>query len=298
MIYFIYPHVDIWRYMVKGIDDKHVICRPLNPNCNKFQLICRKLFNNSKLPGYMLFGSRMLSELNELDDGDTLLIADYIDVCIFKSIQAIVRPSVRLCLWIWNPVKEDKRTEMESVYAAIVKTGFEISTFDKGDAERYQQRLLNQFFRMKQNLSNARPKYDFYFIGFEKNRGRMIRELKELLQGYRTYFKVVRKVSEGIPYSENIAYIAQTRCLIDIVQDGQTGITLRPLEALAFGKKLMTNNRNIINYDFYSPNNIFIIGVDDFARLDSFLDTEYEPVSTYVLSKYDIMSWLSYFENR
>ena len=41
-----------------------------------------------------------------------------------------------------------------------------------------------------------------------------------------------------------------------------------------------------------------LIGVDDFARLDSFLDAEYEPISTYVLSKYDIMSWLTNFENR
>ena len=298
MIYFVYPYSDIWEYMVAGIDGKHAVCRPLNPSCNKMQLVCRKLFNNSRLPGFLLFGSRMLSELRALGDGDTVLIADYIDVCLFGSIRAIVRPSVRLCLWIWNPVKEAKRTEMESVYAAIAQAGFEISTFDKGDAERYHQRLLNQFFRMRQTLSYVHPKYDFYFIGFEKNRGTIIRELKEKLQGYRIYFKVVSKLSEGIPYSENIANIAQTRCVIDIVQDGQTGITLRPLEALAFRKKLITNNRNIINYDFYSPNNIFVIGVDDFARLDGFLNTEFQPILTDVISKYDIMTWLSNFINR
>ena len=298
MIYFIYPNSDIWEYMVAGIDIKNAACRPLNPSCNNLQLACRKLFNKSRLPGFMLFGGRMLRELRALGDGDTVLLADYIDVCLFRSIQAIVRPSVRLCLWVWNPVKEAKRTEMKSVYAAITQAGFEISTFDKGDANRYQQRLLNQFFRMKQSLSDARPKYDFYFVGFEKNRGMMIRELKEILQGYRSCFKVVRKVSEVIPYSENIANIAQARCVIDIVQNGQTGITLRPLEALALRKKLITNNRNILNYDFYDPSNIFILGVDDIAKLDVFLNTEFKPISSKVISKYDIMTWLSNFVNR
>lgn len=42
MIYFIYPNVDIWEYMVEGIDNTDVVCRPLNPSCRKWQVVMRK----------------------------------------------------------------------------------------------------------------------------------------------------------------------------------------------------------------------------------------------------------------
>lgn len=280
---------------MEGIDDKDVICRPLNPNCNKLQLVCRKLLNNQKLPGFMLLGSRMRRELATLEDGDTVLIPDYIDVCLFRTIAAIVKPEVKKCLWIWNPVKAHNRNKMYAVYDAISKTGFEISTFDKGDSERYGQKLYSQFFRMKQNNSDVKEEYDFYFIGFEKNRGEMIADLQEKLKGFNTCFKVIHHVSECVPYAQNIENIKKAHCIIEIVQEGQTGITLRPLEALACGKKLLTTNKGIRNFDFYSPQNIFIVGIDDFSQIGTFLRSDMSPISEELMTKYDVSTWLSHF---
>lgn len=296
MIYFIYPNVDIWEYMVDGIEDNDVICRPLNPNCNKLQLLCRKIFNTHRLPAFMLFGNKMRNELRTLSAGDTVLIPDYIDVCLFKTIASIVKPEVKKCLWIWNPVKPQDREKMHCVYDAITKTGFEISTFDKGDSELYNQKLYSQFFRMKQNLSDIKEEYDFYFIGFEKNRSQIIRELKEKLKDFRCYFKVIHNVSECVPYAINIENIKKTRCIIEIVQQGQTGITLRPLEALACRKKLLTTNKSIKQFDFYSSNNIFIVGEDDYSRLEEFMTTPISQIDETVLDKYNIQNWVKHFK--
>lgn len=295
MIYFIYPNVDIWEYMVEGIDRKDVICRPLNPNCNMLQLVCRKLFNNQKLPGCMLLGSKMRKELGELDAGDTVLIPDYIDVCLFKTIAAIVKPEVKKCLWIWNPVKPHEREKMYTVYDAISKAGFEISTFDKGDSERYGQRLYSQFFRMKQDPSDVKEEYDFYFIGFEKNRGKMIADLQEKLKEYKTRFIIVRNTKESVPYSQNIENIKKARCIIEIVQEGQSGMTLRPLEAIAFGKKLISNNKALQKMDFYHPQNILITGVDDINRITDFLINPFVLINKDILQKYDINFWIRNF---
>lgn len=297
MIYFIYPNVDIWEYMVQGIESKDVVCRPLNPNCNMLQLVFRKLFTTQRLPGFMLLGSKMREELRTLGDGDTVLIPDYIDVCLFKTISAIVKPEVRKCLWIWNPVKLDEREKMYGVYNSIRKSGFEISTFDKGDSERYNQKLYSQFFRMKQVVIGVEPEYDFYFIGFEKNRGKIIAELQEQLKSYKTCFKVIHEVSECVPYAQNIENIKKARCVIEIEQDGQQGITLRPLEALSCGKKLMTTNKNIKNFDFYSPENIFIVGEDDYANIDTFLHSDIHRLSDEVIGKYDLSTWLNHYRS-
>lgn len=288
--------MDIWEYMVEGIDDKDVVCHPLNPNCNKLQLVCRKLFTKQKLPGFMLFGSKMLKELRELGEGDTLLIPDYTDICLFKALSAIVKPEVKKCLWIWNPVKPQDRKRMYGVYDVISKAGFEISTFDKGDSERYNQKLYNQFFRMKQDVVGVEPEYDFYFIGFEKNRGKIIAELQKQLKDYKTCFKVIHDVGECVPYAQNIENIKKARCVIEIVQDGQQGITLRPLEALACGKKLLTTNKNIKSIDFYSPNNIFVVGEDDCAKLGDFMRSPMINAPEDFLNKYDINTWISHFK--
>lgn len=297
MIYFIYPNVDIWEYMVDGIDDNDVVCRSLNPNCNKLQLVCRKLLNNQKLPGFMLFGSKMRKELRELGADDTVLIPDYIDVCLFRTISSIVKPEVKKALWIWNPVKVPERERMHRVYDAIVNAGFEISTFDAGDAERYGQKLYNQFFRMRQDLSVVKEEWDFYFIGFEKSRRAKIAELREKLKGFRTYFKVVHKASESLTYSQNIDNIKKAKCVIEIVQEGQKGMTLRPLEAMAFGKKLISNNKSLLGADFYNKNNIFILGEDDFARIGEFISSPYVSVADSIIRKYDVNTWMNNYKN-
>lgn len=295
MIYFIFPDVDIWRYMVDGINNPDIICRPLNSNCSKLQLVCRKIFSNYRIPASKILGGNIRQELMSLGVKDTVLVADYTDICLFYAINRIVKPEVKKCLWIWNPVKIHLRDKMFSIYKKIELFGFEISTFDKGDSIRYSQKLYNQFFRMRENISKEEEEYDFYFIGFEKNRGEILTYLKEKLKNYRCYFKIVHKVSESIPYNQNIANIKKSRCIIEIVQSGQEGITLRPLEAIACGKKLLTNNKNIKQYDFYSPQNVFILGEDALENIDQFINSAYLSIQPNIINKYDIANWLKQY---
>lgn len=63
-----------------------------------------KSIKNTDLPPWMLFGKQMRKELKCLKKGDTVLISDYTEPCLFKALNASVAPGVRKCLWIWNPV--------------------------------------------------------------------------------------------------------------------------------------------------------------------------------------------------
>lgn len=297
MVYLIYPNTDIWEYMVQGIDDNEVVCKPLNSNCNILQLVFRKLFKNQKLIGCMLLGKKIRKELKSLGVGDTVLITDYVDICLFKTIASIIKPKVKKCLWIWNPVKEDERERMCRVYDTIKRSGFEISTFDKNDAECYNNKFYNQFYRMNQTFSNAKVDYDFYFIGLEKNRGKILGDLHNQLKGFRCCFKVIRNHSEYIPYTENVENIKRASCIIEIVQEGQTGMTLRPLESLAYRKKLISNNKSLRYLDFYNKNNVFILGLDDMTKIDEFMNSPYIPIDEEVIQKYDVLTWIGNFKN-
>ena len=99
-------------------------------------------------------------------------------------------------------------------------------------------------------------------------------------------------------YSEVMSHIRKSKVVVEIVQDGQNGLTARALEAMFFETKLITNNREICNFNFYNDNNIFIIGEDNNDRLDAFLHTPFQPIEKEVLYQYDANGWLDNFMRR
>lgn len=297
MIYVIYPDVDIWNYVLKDVENKtDAIVRPLNRYCHKWQIVLRKVFRNHYIPSWLLFNSRMRKELRGLKENDSLLVCDYTPLCLFMSLSSIVNKKVKKKLWIWNPIKDNKEY-YEVIFSKIKKLGFSAATFDPSDAECFGIDFYSQFFRMEYEKDQKQETlYDFYFIGFSKGRDKIIKSLDEVLtQRYTTLFKIVNDVSECIPYSENVKNLKHSRCLVDIVQPNQMGLTLRPLEALSFQKKLISNNKKLINYDFYHKDNIFILGVDNLEDIDAFMKTPYHQIENNIIKQYDVTTWLNSF---
>lgn len=115
------------------------------------------------------------------------------------------------------------------------------------------------------------------------------------------YRKVMNKELRGAKYSEfhyepltgqkmNDVYEA-SRCVLDSAQAGQLGLTIRVLEALGAKKKLITTNEDIVNYDFYHPENIYVY--EGHIDLDNvFFKEEYKEVDKEIYEKYSLRSWL------
>ena len=92
---------------------------------------------------------------------------------------------------------------------------------------------------------------------------------------------------------ENIRNISQSKALVDILQTGQYGITLRTYEALVNKKKLVTNNTQIKKYPFYAKENIFILGEDEISTLKTFIKMPFNDF--YDFSIYMIENWITDF---
>ena len=71
------------------------------------------------------------------------------------------------------------------------------------------------------------------------------------------------------------------------------GLSLRFFESLRYEKKIITNNKTVMEYDFYNPQNIFIIHHDDMSRLGEFISTPYKEISKEIVDQYSFSSWLS-----
>jgi hypothetical protein len=256
----------------------------------------RKLFNNSQLPTVFLFHQRIRNELRALKEGDSVLLCDYADPVITKAISSLVPNTVQKHFWIWNPVTDNDRAFYSHGFEVMKALGYDMATFDERDAQQHGMRLYNQFFR-KENVGNNECEecYDFYFVGFAKNREQDLLRLKEQLKDFRVLFKIVHSYEETITYDESVRNILNSKCIVEYVQHNQTGMTLRPLEALFYNKKLITNNQNTVNYDFYYPENVFILGKDNIEDLSTFLNSPCRALPNELKNKYSVKYWLNHF---
>lgn len=66
------------------------------------------------------------------------------------------------------------------------------------------------------------------------------------------------------------------------------------MECIFFGKKLITNNDDVVHYDFYNENNVFLLNQRDLAELPQFMSTEFL-LDKDVTSRYTKEYWMESF---
>ncbi len=148
-----------------------------------------------------------------------------------------------------------------------------------------------------------------FFLGRDKGRLQIINELADRLTtlGCKLDFNVVKDktssptskylIEKQISYEENIRRTLNANIIVDITKENQSGWTLRILEALFFNKKLITNNINVLGSEIYSESRFFIIGHDDWDKLEYFINSSVKPMdydSLYKFSPDKMMSTIVY----
>lgn len=89
-----------------------------------------------------------------------------------------------------------------------------------------------------------------------------------------TNVSYVEQYEEGIIYNEPINYerileeIQECDSILEIVQPGQVGVTLRYYEAICYNKKLITNNQFVKTLPFYNPEYMYVFENPDEIDLD------------------------------
>ena len=293
------PDVDIWQFVLSGLKDRSdVLLFPLNRNSNIIQKIFRKYCGSLSIPTSFVLGGNLRNAIRELKKNDAVIIAEYTDPALLSAIAGIIPEGVSRYIWLWNHKGINK--VFANNLSSIKKYLFLVITYDELDAERYGFSWHTQFFNIKPyqeiSLRDNPVSYDFFFIGYVKNRVEEIKAIHSLLSSYSCNFITVEKSSEYIPYTKYMEMAVLSRCIVEIVHEGDSSCTLRPLEALAIRRKLLTNNPAVRNYSFYRPNNIFILGEDDIDNLQTFLYSPFEILPPDIVDSYDVNSWVDIFQ--
>ena len=185
-------------------------------------------------------------------------------------------------------------------------------SFDHKDCEEYgmiNYPLLYSPYDFEKNTDISES--DVYFVGKAKDR------LDDIISAYEKlrdaglkcdfYITGVRKEDQKYPdeitygsqmsYVENLNHIRQTKALLEIMQQGGHGYTLRTCEAIMYDKKMITNNPEIKNASFYSPERISVF--EDVSEIDAdFVLREPQKVDYQFKDKLSPLKFLEFLDEK
>ena len=222
-------------------------------------------------------------------------------------------PEAKFILYLWDSINR-----IDQIKTKIFLFD-KVYSFDRLDCLSNNSLIFNPlFFRdvYDNKNSNTNFVFDIYHLGwYHSDRLVLIKKLVKYLDQnnithkinlYTGYFNYLYKSLMGfklkgfkkylifkpIESSDNFNNMMIAKSVLDIAHPLQSGLTMRTIELLGMRRKIITTNTDIINYDFYHPNNILVINRENPFFDISFFESDYFFVSDEIRSKYSISNWL------
>jgi len=193
-----------------------------------------------------------------------------VDIINYKFLQKCKSKGVKINLIILDSLNADSYVVKKSRKYFFLPIWDDVFTFDLQDAKEYGfiYKGYCYYSRNEHYSFSGNCKYDIYFIGGTKgNRAKLINTTYKYFsdKGCKCIYDVKLKSKEGgkceginylqkmMKYDDVLHRMGDCKCILEIVQEKQNGPSLRYFEAIFYNKKLITNNKNIVNYPYYNP---------------------------------------------
>ena len=179
-----------------------------------------------------------------------------------------------------------------------------IYSFDTEDCRKYNLELLTNFYYYEPEpvvMENTL----FCISHLEKRRYELFNKMGKYLEENNINFRFMTRQSveklkspyieymkESIPYPEMLKLLNHYEVILDIAKPNQAGLSFRIFESLGMNKKIITNNKAVMEYDFYNPNNILVIDFDNLVIPKSFFQTPFQPVDEAIKQQYHLRSFV------
>lgn len=223
-------------------------------------------------------------------------------------------PDVKFTAYLWDSVSNSP------ILAQSLDLFDSVFSFEPADCELYDLNLRPLFYTGIYANTCAGTEcgfdYDACFVGsvHQPSKFVAIRRICDELEAsglrvFKYFFMpsksvaALRKATDSVYWgasfqfeplsSEEVAMVyARSRAIIDSPQGQQTGLTMRTLEAVGAHRKLITTNADVINYDFFSEENVAVWDGEDGIDAD-FFDRPYRELPGEILARYSIESFTS-----
>lgn len=209
-----------------------------------------------------------------------VVVYDWNELATDKAFMAKLKkknPRLLIVYVFTNIVKYTGATEwgilndLNSYYDAVF-------AFDKVDAIKYNFKYLPLIYAKEDcvDSGNTINDIDIFYVGKSKDRLDIIHKVfkKAKSEGLRCDFNIINvpeelqlykneiKYNRELPYCDVINKIKRSRCLLDVIQGESTGLTIKVVESVVYGKKLITTNPNVLVELKSDPQNVLLYSED------------------------------------
>lgn len=219
-----------------------------------------------------------------------------------SALKKLREKHIKLHLLFLNPMISSRETE----YALqLVKEDYFdlVYTVDKDDASEYGFNFTNAVYS-KRNITNNHhcSNWKVSYVGAAKNRLPELHAIAAIFEQMKSIFYIngVKReercplsnviYNHAMDYAEVLRVVDMSDCIVEVLQKGQRGFTFRTYETICYNKKLITNNVDIKECEFYNPRYIKIYSEIDDELIDFIenntmpdyqYDGRYSPVNLY-----------------
>lgn len=213
-------------------------------------------------------------------------------------------PEAKFILYLWDSLKNYD-------YSEKIVNFDRVFSFDRNDCEKLKSVVYLPLFYINNfntNSTDIEKKIDLFFIGgglsyrrpFLK---RLIKNINEYelkclfyFPSFKDYLRTFifkephfRYLAKPIPHQKFVNILLSSKAVVDIPSPNQVGLTMRTIEVLGSGVKLITTNENIRLEPFFSENNIFVVNRENPIVSMEFLNCNYDSID---MSDYSLNSFL------
>lgn len=309
MIHVLISHYELSDFLFKDLKDIDTIFVPVRKHNTFIHRAIKAIYYHiyDKVYSYC-YPVDIVKRLKEISSEDCLIVVGE-DTYNFWVLSHLCKHVKNKVAYFWNPCvsienqktcRQLQKTEdrAKAIVEYIRNLGFTMATFDSSDAVKYNMYYYPQFYRSYPEQTELTEKYDydFYFCGRDKGRKTLIDFFQKRLSkfGKCKFIIIPESNPDFMGYYDYIDEVKKAKVLCEIGQKGQTGLTIRALEALFFNKKMITTNEYVKQMDFYNPANILVLNQDTIdSEIEMFLNVRLKKYDSGILAKYDVMSMLA-----
>jgi hypothetical protein len=305
ILFFCPDYYGIYKIIEKGIQE-NIDCELTTIVFKDYQY--KNVFQKFKNFFYKTFFKKNLKKLwaskqniSSIKPSDQFDIVFFIcpDLLLNEELKFITSRAKKSIVYYWDSFKNIPRYERTLPF-------FDVKySFEKKDVEKHNLTFLTNFYY--KTLQEIENEYDVFFIGALDERIDEILKLTNRLSNYRKKIIVqnrnksklekyqntgIELIENPITFEEAQTFFERSKVIIDIQKTIQNGLTFRVFDAMSHRKKLITTNKDIINYDFYNPNNIFVWD-DSIEKIpETFFELPYQELPIQIFEKYSIKTWV------
>jgi len=237
---------------------------------------------------------------------ETVLVVkgDSLDIGFFDHLRA-ANPDARFVLYQWDAVK------LVRGFASLRARFDRCVTFDRHDAAADKSLIFRPLFYTKSaDTPSPRPK-GLIFVGtLHSKRLHLARTIKARAEAQGLpvsiyvrvgLFNFIRLFIMGnlrdvhyhpLAYEKYIAWTQEAEAVMDFPHPQQSGLTMRTAEAIGLSKKIITTNKDIMNYPFYDPRNILVVDDENPIIPEGFLSGAPAHYSSLTMQQFSLRQWL------